>query len=31
MHLIQKKRIEVYPDTRVVVLRDDEKNQSVFM
>jgi hypothetical protein len=31
MHLTPKKRIEVYPDTKVVVLRDNQKNQLVHM
>ena len=31
MHLTPKKRIEVYPDTKVVVLRDDVNNQVVHM
>jgi hypothetical protein len=31
MHLTPKKKIEVYPDTKVVVLRDGEKDQSLLM
>lgn len=31
MHLTPKKRIEVFSDTKVVVLRDDIMNQSVHM
>ena len=31
MHLTPKKRIEVYTDTKVVVMRDDVRNQSVNM
>jgi hypothetical protein len=31
MHLNPKKRIEVFADTKVVVLRDDVMNQLVHM
>lgn len=31
MHLTPKKRIEVFPDTKVVVLRDNLRNQLVHM
>ena len=31
MHLTPKKRIEVFSDTNIVVLRDDLRNQSIHM
>jgi hypothetical protein len=31
MHLTPKKRIEVYADTKVVVLRDNQRDQLVHM
>lgn len=31
MHLTPKKRIEVFTDTKVVVLRDDVHNQTIHM
>ena len=31
MHLNPKKRIEVFSDTKIIVMRDDTKNQSIHM
>ena len=31
MHLTPRKRIEVFPDTKVVVLRDNLQSQLVYM